>query len=257
MINIWFYYQLLLYDGKVDNETVNNEYIKLFWVGLMDGAGSIQVNHWHLKSLQYRLIIKLSNLKSNYNMLLKIAKTIGGIVIIINDKKEVIWVADKKETILEIINILFTYPPLTSRLTCQLKFLKVCLDNNSVKNYLNKRKFKYNEQVNIIRKLNLSVKNTYYFSIWLSGFMEAKGCFWIRANKKHSFSIGHKNDFYLLDNIKKFLDLKVLVKNPQKKFYLIESYNKQSLRKIIKHCINYPLLGAKFLSLNKLIQMNN
>ena len=41
-----------------------NEYIKMFWVGLMDGDGSIQVNHWREKSLQYRLVIKLSNITS-------------------------------------------------------------------------------------------------------------------------------------------------------------------------------------------------
>ena len=29
----------------------NNEYIKMFWVGLMDGDGSIQVNHWRYQSL--------------------------------------------------------------------------------------------------------------------------------------------------------------------------------------------------------------
>ena len=28
-----------------------NEYIKMFWVGLMDGDGSIQVNHWRKKNL--------------------------------------------------------------------------------------------------------------------------------------------------------------------------------------------------------------
>jgi len=44
-------------------ETINNykenedEYIKMFWVGLMDGDGSIQVNHWRKLSLQYRLVI--------------------------------------------------------------------------------------------------------------------------------------------------------------------------------------------------------
>ena len=37
-------------------------YIHKFWVGLMDGNGNIQINHFRKKSLQYRLIIKL-----NYN----------------------------------------------------------------------------------------------------------------------------------------------------------------------------------------------
>ena len=33
----------------------------MFWVGLMDGNGNLQINHLHRKSLQYRLIIKLNN----------------------------------------------------------------------------------------------------------------------------------------------------------------------------------------------------
>jgi len=91
------------------------EYIKMFWVGLMDGGGSIQVNHWREKSLQYRLIIKLSYLDSNYNMLIEIAKVIGGTVRITNKGKDVIWVVDDKNKVKEIVKIYDTYPPLTSR----------------------------------------------------------------------------------------------------------------------------------------------
>jgi hypothetical protein len=56
----------------------------------MDGNGSIQVNHGRKQSLQYRLVIKLSNLVSNYNMLIKIAEVIGGSVIITGKGKYVI-----------------------------------------------------------------------------------------------------------------------------------------------------------------------
>jgi heme/copper-type cytochrome/quinol oxidase subunit 1 len=41
------------------NKKDDPEYIKKFWVGLMDGDGSIQVNHWNKKYLQYRIVIKL------------------------------------------------------------------------------------------------------------------------------------------------------------------------------------------------------
>jgi hypothetical protein len=79
-----------LLNGTIDKMNYN-EYIKIFWVGLMDGYGSIQVNHWRKKSLQYRLIIKLSNFKSNYNMLIEIAKVIGGTVRITSKGSDVIW----------------------------------------------------------------------------------------------------------------------------------------------------------------------
>ena len=232
----------------------NDEYIKMFWVGLMDGDGSIQVNHWRKKYLQYRLIIKLSYLEGNYNMLLKIAKVIGGTVRIVNNNKEVIWVVDKKETIIKIINIFSVYPPLTSRLTCQLEFLQVCLNNDSVIDYLSNRKLKYNNQLNVIKQFSLNNVIPSYYPSWLSGFIEAEGCFSIRVNKNHSFSIGQNDDFYLLENIKIFFNLSVMVRNPYKKFFVIESYKKETLDRIISHCTNYPLLGAKSQSLDKFIK---
>jgi hypothetical protein len=56
----------------------------------MEGVGSIQVNHLRKSSLQYRLVIKLSNLTSNYEMLVKIAKFIGGNVRITGKDKDVL-----------------------------------------------------------------------------------------------------------------------------------------------------------------------
>ena len=55
--------KLTLYNSYSSLNTLklNNEYIKKFWVGLIDGDGSIQVNHWKKKSLQYRLVIKLKH----------------------------------------------------------------------------------------------------------------------------------------------------------------------------------------------------
>jgi hypothetical protein len=58
---------------------------------------------------------------------------------------------DKKEEVEEIIKIYETYPPLTSRIICQLAFLKTCLTETSVKNYLLNRKLKYNNQLTIIK----------------------------------------------------------------------------------------------------------
>ena len=44
-------------ENNKDSKKSDNEYIKMFWVGLMDGDGSIQVNHWRKQSLQYRLVL--------------------------------------------------------------------------------------------------------------------------------------------------------------------------------------------------------
>ena len=62
-----------------------------FWVGLMDGDGSIQVNHWRKKNLQYRMVIKLSNLESNVKMLMLIKQHFKGHVRISKNSQCVLW----------------------------------------------------------------------------------------------------------------------------------------------------------------------
>ena len=243
---------------KKENKLNYNEYIKIFWVGLMDGNGSIQINHWHMKHLQYRLVIKLTNFNSNYSMLITIAKVIGGTVKIVNNKKDIIWLVDREKDIINIINNVFSkYPPLTSRLICQLEFLKICLNNNSVDLYLKNRDYKYTNKLNIIKYFDLEERNNSfipsYFCSWLSGFIEAEGRFSIRPIRNNSFSIIQIHDYYLLNAIKKFFGLTVKILNPKKKFFLLETYKKESLLSIINHCTYYPLLGEKHQSLKKFV----
>jgi Cytochrome C and Quinol oxidase polypeptide I/LAGLIDADG endonuclease len=252
---------LLVNLNKDDKKRNEDEYIKMFFVGLMDGGGSIQVNHWRKQYLQYRVVIKLINLKSNFNMLIKLAKVIGGTVrIITNSKKEVIWVIDQKETIIKVIRIFDTYPPLTSRLQCQLEFLKNCLIENSIDWYLSNRELKYINQLAITKSYGYEDNPFFiplYFKSWLSGFIEAEGCFSIRINKTHSFSIGQNNDFYLINAIKEFFEASNKVRKPYKtkEFYSLEVYKKEILEKIINHCLDYSLLGEKAISLNKFIEV--
>jgi len=234
---------------KNDDKIISKEYLKMFWVGLMDGDGSIQVNHWRKQSLQFRLVIKLSNLQSNYNMLIKIATVIGGSVRITGRDKDVIWVVNKKETIQEIIKIFYYYPLLTSKKICQLEFLKKCLLENSVDNYLSSRNNKYNNQDYIIDSNPLKNGNPDYFKAWLSGFIESEGCFSIRKSNNDSFSIGQNDDIYLLNAIKQFFGATNEIRNPSHKFYSIEIYRKETLKLILNHFNNYPLLGEKAESL--------
>jgi len=79
---LFFISNIVLYNTINNREKIcykiyNNDYIEKFWVGLMDGNGDIQINIQKKKILEYRLIIKLNSLKSNYNMLINIVKTIG------------------------------------------------------------------------------------------------------------------------------------------------------------------------------------
>ena len=246
----------LISENLENKNSLNNEYLKIFWVGLMDGDGSIQVNHWRKQSLQYRLVIKLSNLISNYNMLIKIAKVVGGNVIITGKGKDLIWVVNKKEAIQEIIKIFDIYPPLTSKKICQLKFLKECLVRNSVDWYLLNRNNKYNDQQSILKSDMFGLEKGIlilpnYFKGWFSGLVEAKGCFSIRKNNNYSFSIGQNDDIYLMNVIKKYLTTTNIVRNPYRNFYSLEIYKKETLKTIINHFNNYPLLGEKAESLQK------
>lgn len=244
----------------VERKSLNNnynEYIKMFWVGLMDGFGSIQVNHKGTQSLQYRLVIKLANSKSNYNMLIEISKIIGGTVRIINKETNIIWVVNNKEEIEETIKIYEVYPPLTSKKICQLTFLKTCLTltltklptKDIVETYLLNRNSKYDQQLDII-KLNTNFKIPSYFKGWLSGFIEAKGCFSTKLNNL-SFLIGQNKDFYLINAIKEYFKVTNKIQNPYGKFYSLEIYKKEVLLNIITHLTNYPLLGENSKLLKK------
>jgi len=224
----------------------DDEYIKKFWVGLMDGDGSIQVNHWRHKNLQYRLVIKLSNLVSNYNMLVTIAKVIGGKVRVSGGY--VLWVVDNKTEISKIIKIFEVYPPLTSKKICQLKFLKDCMEHNCISTYLLNRNNKYDSQNLIVNSL---FNTPPYFKEWFAGFVEAEGCFSLRVNGYHSFSIGQNDDKYLIEAIKTLLNIKNIVRNPYGKFYSIEVYKKETLLDIIKYFYEYPLIGEKWESFGK------
>ena len=51
-----------------------------FTIGLIDGDGSLQVNHWRKKNLQFRLVVKLSDKPRNKEILNIICNEYGGVV---------------------------------------------------------------------------------------------------------------------------------------------------------------------------------
>ena len=234
------------------NKILTKEYYKIFWVGLMDGDGSIQVNHWKKKYLQFRLVIKLKYSEENYQMLLLIKKSVGGSVNIINDQF-VVWVENNKEIIIKYhIPIFLKYPPLTTRLSCQLYFLNQFINTNNITLYLRLREKKYENYLLYEKKItqNISIKTKKYFYIWLSGFIEAKGCFSIGALKRNKiFSIGQTTDLFLLTIIKNHFSAhpnKIrCINKTGKNFYLLEIGSKICLQNIYSHCSKYPLLGFK------------
>jgi hypothetical protein len=239
--------------------TLNNDYYTQFWVGLMDGDGSIQVNNWKNQILQFRLVIKLKYTKNNYQMLKNIQTHLGGSVICTKNTQVVVWAENTKETIRTVFLPIFDkYPPITSRLQCQLAFLKTCIAGLNVHTYLLTRTQKYLNQKWYILETEKNIK-TYsnkYLSIWLSGFIEAEGSFSIRKCKSiKTFSIGQNDDSYILKFIKEFFNAPNKVrklkqkKDPSKSFYWLEIDSKINVLKVYSHCTQYPLLGEKSIQL--------
>ncbi len=270
----------------------NINYIYGFFVGMMDGDGSIQVNHWKKKILQFRLVIKLKYTYNNENMLYIFKKYIGGNVRISFSKKEkmILWVENDKQKILEICKIFEKYRLLTFRKNAQLHFLYKCVyiptytnmnekkytlkTENYFENFLIYRKNKYTDLYKVlqtkstrkhtthvydysVQKFTVDSENIYkydYFASWLSGFIEAVGLFSITESTYHSFCIRIKHDAFLLKAIILFFDLHKSVKIRKLKidFYVFEIYKKLYLYNIISHFKNNPLLGEKKVSYEKL-----
>lgn len=247
------------------NSIYNDEYIKKFWVGLMDSKGNIQISNIANISLNYRVIIELNNSRSNFNMLKSIKKVIGGSVRIIDSN--VTWEAHKEEDINNIISIFDIYSPLSSRLICQLNFLKYTLkiyprskpmDKLKVYKFLEERRFKYKLQAGLIEKFNNTFVKPDYFSSWLSGFIETEGLFILREKNNNSFYIGKLDDYYLLNSIKNYFDFTVKIRKKNsnvKSFYYLESYKIETFHNIMNHCKSYPLLGEKSKSFDDFVKI--
>jgi hypothetical protein len=62
-------------------DKLNSEYIEQFFVGLLEGDGTISCSLIR-NNIFIRIVISLNNLPENLNMLNKIKETIGGRVVI-------------------------------------------------------------------------------------------------------------------------------------------------------------------------------
>lgn len=229
--------------------------IEQFWVGLLDGDGSIQCNHWRKRSLQYRFCIKLKGHPKNWEMLQRISNCIGGRV---RESKragaeaQVLWVEDHQRRIWQLSEILKRYPPLTSRLFHQWQFLKECGQRKSVPWMLSNRSQKYDKCADYIARASAAgtgaLLDCGYWSPWCSGFIEAEGCFSVGSVAYPSFSIGQKNDRYLIEALRVAFAGVNQVRAVKGNFFHWQVYRRESLARIRDHCRHYPLLGEKSLS---------
>ena len=239
---------------------LSQDNLAAFTVGLIDGDGSLQVNHWQRKSLQYRLIVKLAHKPYNLEMLSRIAAVYRGKVRVVLNKRTgvetVQWTIDDSYIIKTVIVPLLTqYPPLTSRVALQLAFVIKALNGMTMDEYFSSIKGKYDD-----RLISPVSANNYpsYFGSWLSGFIEAEGSFSIRNTKNViTFSVSQLNDLYLIDAIRAFfnqnhLTISAKTQKSGKILYELSVGSLNGITAVIKHC--QPLLqGYKYVQLAEFV----
>lgn len=233
------------------------EAMKQFFVGLIDGDGSIQVNHWRETILQFRIIIKLKYTGGNHPMLKQLSKVlnIGQIYI---QKKYVLLQIDHKTEIDVVLGILTDYPLVTTNAYTRYLFLRFCFLNRiSLKEY----QFMKHFLEPVFRKLTpLELTNLSYFDNWFVGFTTAQGCFCIRSNGSHSFGISQASDHYILEGVSTKFSLPnqvrlIAVKNG-KPIYLIGTHNRNSLARVIDFFSRNDIIslgGEKLFQFHKFI----
>lgn len=236
-----------------------------FTVGLIDGDGSLQVNNWRRKSLQYRLIVKLAHKPYNLEMLSRIAAVYGGKVRVYLNKRigveTVQWTIDDSYIIKTVIVPLLTqYPPLTSRVALQLAFVIKAINGMTMDEYFDSIKGKYDDRASLTAKGSPVSANNYpsYFGSWLAGFIEAEGSFSIRNTKNViTFSVSQLNDLYLIEAIRAFFDQNHLIISAKtqksgKILYELSVGSLAGITAVIKHC--QPLLqGYKYVQLAEFV----
>ena len=232
------------------------DYLNKYWVGLMDGLGDIQVNHVHKKILQFRFILTLDDDIENYKALVSISKNIKGTVSQNKSKKSVtltIITSSESVELKNLLKVFSLYPPLTQRLHCKLNFVKECVKTKSVDWYLENRDKKYKDfsyDIETVRP-----RQTAYFPVWLTGYLEARGIFVYKKQKDVSyFCIRADTDKQIIEEIQRYFSVTspvcVLKKKESnedraKELFYFKTYRKTIISKIIKHIESYPFIGSK------------
>jgi hypothetical protein len=274
---------IAFHDRSINNETekeemirqINNlnykdkRYIEPFFVGLLEGDGTITTNLNSNKSNNkiVRIVISLKNNSENITMLNLIKETIGGRVVIERKDRYVTWLASNRNDLLKVFAVLAKYPLLTARKQSQLEFAKNYLLSKDINNFIFHRNNKYDNKDKLLQDLSKKIAPS-YFPQWLSGFIEAEGNFSLIFNekgqlRKSAFSIGQNDELHILKWINLYFNSKnVIIKDKAKKggnfsYYRLYLYNAESRKLLFEHFKIYPLLGYKTVSYLKFFKYHN
>ncbi len=261
----------LFFPNNSEHLTIQDKtYIEQFFVGLLEGDGTItsNLNSNKSNSIIIRIVISLNNTIENLNMLNKIKEVIGGRVVIERKTRYVTWIASNKNDLAKVFVILAKYPLLTARKQCQLHFVKDCLLVKDIENFLVNRNNKYkNKKVYLQYFESISVLPP-HFAPWLSGFIEAEGNFNLVFNEKGNlrgskFTIGQNDELHILNWIKLYFKSNNQICKDKPKangnfqYYRLHLYNAESRLLLFEHFKKYPLLGYKQISYLKFYNYHN
>ena len=261
---------LLIANNSEHLNLEDKTYIEQFFVGLLEGDGTItsNLNSNKSNSIIIRIIVSLNNTVENVNMLNKIKEVIGGKVVIERKTRYVTWIASNRNDLAKVFVILAKYPLLTARKQCQLQFAKDCLLVKDLENFLINRNNKYeNKKIYLQHFESINVLPS-YFAPWLSGFIEAQGNFNLVFNEKGNlrgskFTIGQNEELHILSWIKLYFKSNNEISKDKPKananfqYYRLSLYNAQSRLLLFEHFKKYPLLGYKQISYLKFYNYHN
>lgn len=180
----------------------------MFFLGLLEGDGSIQVNHWKKRCLQYRFVIKLAYSDANYAMCAKLRDNLGVMNVHVR-KNNIVMVEDHRDKIPILMRIIEHYGLLLAHRRKQYAFFRYCFQHRcTYSEYAHIKAL--NDTWSGFDKVNPAssavVLSAPHWPHWLCGFTEAEGCFCIRANGNLSFSIAQKNGSEVMHAIKTFFN---------------------------------------------------
>ena len=218
------------------------------------GDGSFQINHWKKKYLQYRVVIKLKNTPSNLKMLQDLREQFKCGTIVANEK-DVLWAINHKKQIESFLKIMVKSPLINLKNSTNVKILKMLY---GIKNNISYSEHSFMEN----KVLDEEVTNWNWpferptilttipdfsedYKWWLSGFVEAEGCFCIRKNGNQSFSVSQKTDKLMIESVKAYFKIPNKILQKKDGTFVLETYNSKNCFSIIEFFESYPLKGEK------------
>lgn len=225
-----------------------------FFLGLLEGDGSIQVNHWKKTNLQFRLVIKLKYTQHNYTMLVKLRNHLKCMKVHVRHNA-VLLIENDQNKLKNICALFEKMPFLTQHKRKQYAFFSYCLQNKpTFSEYVALKTGKLQLPYTVQQLSVEQILACTYYPGWLAGFIEAEGCFCVRRKGTQSFAIGQKNDKAILLSIKEFFCFQNKIQHKQGEMYVLEGGHRRVLGRMIEFLQNYPLLGEKRVSFENFVQ---